>query len=137
KRLGKAARIARALAASPLEHPNDVAGSGAAGSDDPESQLTRAIIVRQLQHEDANVLAARLQRAKLEIDLAAVFTIHGFCLRVLSEHALLTGQACSPPELIGSDGELRDEIAADLWRSHGAQPEAAALLHLLWSGGPD
>ena len=106
------------------------------GNDDPESRLTRAIIQRQLQHEDANVLATRLHRAELEIDLAAVFTIHGFCLRVLSEHALLTGQAFSPPELIGNDRELRGEVAADLWRSHGAQRDDAPLLHVLWSGGP-
>ncbi|MGY0557577.1 MULTISPECIES: UvrD-helicase domain-containing protein [unclassified Lysobacter] len=148
KRLAKAARIARALAADSTDplagaDPGNpgLTGDGAVidacAHDDPESRLTRTIIQRQLQHEDANVLAARLHRAELEIDLAAVFTIHGFCLRVLSEHALLTGQAFSPPELIGNDRELRDEVAADLWRSHGAQPDDAPLLHVLWSAGPE
>ncbi|MDQ3511950.1 MAG: UvrD-helicase domain-containing protein, partial [Pseudomonadota bacterium] len=126
KRLALAATIASELAATPDR--ND--------SDSPEAALTRQIIRRQLQHEDAVALSARLRRAELEIDLASVFTIHGFCARVLTEHALHTGQAFDTPALAGSDRELMDEIAADLWRMHGADRTRAELLNVLWSS-PD
>jgi len=101
---------------------------------DTETRLTRALIDARLQHESAAALRARLQRAAHEIDLAAVFTIHGFCARVLAEHALETGQAFVAPEMIGSDRELRDEVAIDLWRTLGAEPIAAELLQRQWPG---
>nr|MBA2238786.1 UvrD-helicase domain-containing protein [Lysobacter sp.] len=126
RRLALAATIAGDLIASPQDE----------GSGDPESALTRRIIRRQLQHEDAATLCGRLQRAESEIDLASVFTIHGFCARVLAEHALLSGQAFDAPTLAGSDRELMEEIAADLWRVHGADRVEAELLHVLWPG-PD
>ena len=111
-----------------------IAAGAAIDETDAESALTRAMIQAQLQHEDAAVLRARLQRAAYEIDLAAVFTIHGFCARVLSEHALQTGQSFVAAEMIGSDRDLRDEVAADLWRALGADPVNAELLQAQWSG---
>ncbi|MFP7726520.1 UvrD-helicase domain-containing protein, partial [Lysobacter sp. D1-1-M9] len=130
QRLALAARVAERIAAGPSV-PGDSSGAGGA-----ETELTRTLIERQLQHEDAASLRARLQRAAHEIDLAAVFTIHGFCARVLGEHALETGQAFVRPEMIGSDRELRDEVAHDLWRALGAAPASAELLQAQWSG-PD
>ncbi len=99
--------------------------------------LTRALIDAQRQHEDAAALRVRLQRAAREIDLAAVFTIHGFCARVLGEHALETGQAFIAPEMVGSDRELQGEVGADLWRALGADPLLAELLQAQWPTGPD
>jgi superfamily I DNA/RNA helicase len=51
----------------------------------------------------------RLQVAADEIDLASIFTIHGFCTRVLREHALESGhtfdrRSCWP-------------VTASCWRS--------------------
>ena len=126
KRLSLAADIARDL----------LAGTAPARAQDPEVALTLRIIERQLTVEDAASLHARLRRAEHEIDLASVFTIHGFCARLLTEHALQTGQAFDPPEMIGSERELHDELAADLWRSHGADPRDAELLQTLWTS-PD
>lgn len=126
KRLALAADIAREL----------LAGIDPAHPQTPEVALTRQILQRQLAFEDAATLHARLRRAEHEIDLASVFTIHGFCARLLAEHALQTGQAFDPPEMIGSERELHDELAADLWRAHGADPRDAELLQTLWSS-PD
>ena len=86
--------------------------------------------------ETAAQLARRLRIAAEETDLAAIFTIHGFCARVLREHALEAGQGFDAPELMASDTALREAIAADLWRSHGVEPDAADDLLSLWSGGP-
>ena len=123
KRLALAADLAQGL----------LVGPAPTASEDPETALTLCILQRQLAHEDAARLHARLRRAENEIDLAAVFTIHGFCARVLSEYALQTGQAFDPPEMIGSERELHDELAADLWRAHGADADDAELLQVLWS----
>src|SRR5690606_22295145 len=61
--------------------------------------------------------------------------IHGFCARVLREHALEAGQGFDAPELLASDAELRKEIAADLWRQHAQTSEGADDLAALWKGG--
>jgi exodeoxyribonuclease V beta subunit len=124
-RLALAARLAAALIENPAAH---------ADSRDAEVTLTRELILRQLQREHGASLRARLQQAEREIDLAAVFTIHGFCARALAEHALDTGQAFAAPEMIGSDRPLHDELAADLWRGFGADALDAQLLQSLWSG---
>lgn len=131
ERLRRRLTLAARIAANAI-HENVVDGD-----DDGETALTRSMIQAQLQHEDAAALRARLQRAAHEIDLAAVFTIHGFCARVLTDHALQTGQSFVAAEMIGSDRELRDEVAADLWRSLGADPVNAELLQTQWPGGPD
>ncbi|QWP77771.1 exodeoxyribonuclease V subunit beta [Lysobacter sp. K5869] len=104
--------------------------------DDAERALTRALVRAQAGIEGDAPLRARLQRAAREIDLAAVVTIHGFCARVLAEHALETGQAFAAPELIGSERELHDEIAVDLWRAFGNDAGEAELLALQWPAGP-
>jgi len=122
RRLALASAIGQALASGATD------GIG----EDEESRLTRQILQRRLEVEDAASLQARLLRAEHEIDLASVFTIHGFCARVLSEHALQTGQAFDAPEMIGSERELLDEVAADVWRAHGADANDAELLQELW-----
>src|SRR5690606_14873725 len=83
-----------------------------------------------------HALRARLHQAVLEIDLAAIFTIHGFCARALREHALESGQGFDPPTLLANDRDLREELAADLWRAHGSDADGAGDLAALWSGGP-
>ena len=94
----------------------------AVDGEDAEAALTRDILQAHLARsgEPAGALRRRLRQAALEIDLAAIFTIHGFCARVLREHALESGQGFDPPELLANDRALREELAADLWRTHGA-----------------
>ncbi len=105
----------------------------------PDAALSRAIIAAHLQasNETPSQLKRRLQAAADEMDLAAIFTIHGFCARVLREHALESGQTFAPPELLANDRALRAELAADLWRSTAADEALAPLLMSMWPGGPD
>ncbi|NIK02255.1 exodeoxyribonuclease V subunit beta [Xanthomonas cannabis] len=104
----------------------------------PDALLTRSILEAHLATgtETAAALRRRLQQAVEEIDLAAVFTIHGFCARVLREHALESGQAFAAPQLLANDRELLGEVAADLWRQRAADAVMAEDLIALWSGGP-
>ncbi len=105
-------------------------------ADDESAQAT---LTRQLLHahrensgESDDALRRRLRCATMEIDLAAIFTIHGFCARVLREHALESGQGFDPPELLGNDRDLRAELAADLWRAHAQDARDADDLAALW-----
>lgn len=110
----------------------------AAADEDAETKLTRGILQAHLQGtgESADALRRRLRQAVLEIDLAAIFTIHGFCARALREHALESGQGFDPPELLANDRDLREALAADLWRTHGGTIDGADDLAALWKGGP-
>ncbi len=57
-----------------------------------------------------------LQQALYSIDQAPVFTIHGFCQRMLTEQALESGQAFDR-ELLTDLTSLKQEIAEDYWRA--------------------
>ncbi|HEU4814072.1 MAG TPA: exodeoxyribonuclease V subunit beta [Xanthomonadaceae bacterium] len=103
--------------------------------DDAQAGVSRAIVERHLATggETREQLVRRLRQAALETDLAAIFTIHGFCARVLRDHALACGQSFDAPTVVTNDAELRDELAADLWRAHAVDAEAAQALVSLWS----
>jgi exodeoxyribonuclease V beta subunit len=53
-----------------------------------------------------------LDRAVRDVDAAAVFTIHGFCQRVLSEHALATGHDPTA-DLLEDTRAALDEVVLD------------------------
>ena len=110
----------------------------ASEDDGTEAALTRDILRshRDRSGESEDALRRRLRQAALEVDLAAVFTIHGFCARLLREHALDSGQGFDPPDLLANDRDLREELAADLWRAHGRDVAGADDLVALWKEGP-
>ena len=112
----------------------DVIGMPVRDDEDHEIALTRFILDRHLAGgtETPAQLARRLRTAVEETDLAAIFTIHGFCARVLREHALEAGQGLAAVELLGNARDLYAEVAADLWRVHAADPETADALIGLW-----
>jgi exodeoxyribonuclease V beta subunit len=57
----------------------------------------------------------RLELALLDMDLAAVFTIHGFCQRMLQEQALESGQLFDF-DLTTDTSALRAQVVEDYWR---------------------
>lgn len=61
--------------------------------------------------------ARRLTRAILGFDQSAIFTIHGFCQRVLSENAFESGMPFAL-ELSPDQDSLLQEIVDDFWRCH-------------------
>jgi len=97
-----------------------------------EAQLTRVLIKRQLDTESEHSLHQRLQRAAEETDLAAIFTIHGFCTRVLREYALESGHTLANSELITDVQPVYTEIATDIWRRYSAQTDYLETLTGLW-----
>ncbi len=59
-----------------------------------------------------------LQRAAEWMDEAAIFTIHGFCQRMLREHAFHS-RALFEQELVTDLDPIIAEAVRDFWRSHG------------------
>jgi exodeoxyribonuclease V beta subunit len=58
-----------------------------------------------------------LQLALYDIDRAGIFTIHGFCQRMLMEQALESGQLFDV-ELLADIDHVRNQVADDFWRTH-------------------
>ena len=59
--------------------------------------------------------AVRLRRALMDFDQAAIYTIHGFCQRILHEYAFETGSSFDA-ELVPDQSRILREIAQDFWR---------------------
>jgi exodeoxyribonuclease V beta subunit len=66
----------------------------------------------------------RLRAALRDFDEAAIFTIHGFCRRMLHEHAFESG-VLFDTELVTDQRRLKQEIIHDFWRTrfYEALPE--------------
>lgn len=66
-------------------------------------------------HRDHHAAAARIEAALLNFDEAPIYTIHGFCQRVLAERAFESGTLFDA-ELLTNQRELLREIVHDFWR---------------------
>ena len=103
-------------------------GADAPVEADAETAFARTLIERALEHgEPPEALARRLRLAAVSMDEAAIHTIHAFCQRVLREQAFASGEALDAGELVGSDSDLIEQIAADFWRCTPATPPAPPI----------
>jgi exodeoxyribonuclease V beta subunit len=68
----------------------------------------------------------RLKEAVRNFDEVAIFTIHGFCQRVLHEHAFESGSLFDT-NLVTDQDYIKQGIVDDFWRKHflNAEPELA------------
>ncbi|MDO1527497.1 exodeoxyribonuclease V subunit beta [Fulvimonas sp. R45] len=83
---------------------------------------------------DLRARAARqLELAAQWMDEAAVFTIHGWCQRMLAQHAFDSGEAATEGG-IADEAELLAEAVRDYWRRFffPLGRDAAALVAALW-----
>jgi len=72
---------------------------------------------------EEQLIVQRITRALLNIDQAAIFTIHGFCQRLLKEHALESGQMFDV-ELSDEVDSVRQQLVEDFWRTYVYQGKA-------------
>ncbi len=83
-------------------------------------------------------MRSRINMALMNIDQADIFTIHGFCQRILTEHALESGQLfnCQLTEDIDF---IRQRCADDFWRrqTYLRDPWETAILLDRYSGPDD
>jgi exodeoxyribonuclease V beta subunit len=75
----------------------------------------------------------RLDRALKGFDQAAIFTIHGFCMRALQDNAFESGSLYDT-ELLGDQGILVREIVDDFWRRQFFREPAHLLGYALRQG---
>ncbi|MCU7844942.1 MAG: exodeoxyribonuclease V subunit beta [Candidatus Thiodiazotropha sp. (ex Monitilora ramsayi)] len=75
---------------------------------------------------DRGTARNQLDVAIAGFDQASIFTIHGFCQRVLTENAFETGQGFQV-ELIPDQSQRLQQIADDFWRSEVAYLPAAFI----------
>jgi exodeoxyribonuclease V beta subunit len=66
--------------------------------------------------KDPRTAGNLLRLALYDIDRAGIFTIHGFCQRMLVEQALESGQSFDV-ELLTDINHIRHQVADDFWRS--------------------
>ncbi len=94
-----------------------------------------AALARVLAAIPPETAALRLQRTQACMDEAVIATIHGFCQKILQEHAVEAGLAFDR-EIVSDEGLLREQIVADFWRIHfyPLGPEESALVAATWQG---
>ncbi|WP_180395939.1 exodeoxyribonuclease V subunit beta [Klebsiella pneumoniae] len=101
-------------------------------SDNP---LYSALLAEIADKDDA---AKTLLLAERQMDEAAVFTIHGFCQRMLSLNAFESGMLFEQ-QLIEDESRLRYQACADFWRRrcYPLTRDIAAVIHDVWKGPRD
>lgn len=74
-----------------------------------------------------------LEQAARQMDEAAIFTIHGFCQRMLKQHAFESG-ALFDTELVQDDQPLIRNAVLDFWRHqiYPLNPQLALLVYQQW-----
>ena len=104
-------------------------------SDEPADSLAR--YVRDHLPLEPQAALLRVRRARQDLDLAPILTLHGFCARVLAELAFDGHGDLTPGEHI-DEHELLDECLRDFWRQRYQRAEVDAdELNLVVPGGPD
>lgn len=80
-----------------------------------------------------DVCRQRLADTLVRMDEAAIYTIHGFCQRILQEHAFESG-APFDFELLENEQALRLQILEDFWRNrfYGVDPDEAEWAATTW-----
>ncbi len=102
-----------------------IALTGEVASDDP-------FIAEYLRRiDDPAAALARVRRALACMDDAAVHTIHGFCQRVLAEHAMSTGVPLQTT-LTAGDDELLLRVIGDWWRAQVIDGPAGLVAFCSW-----
>nr|WP_024965590.1 exodeoxyribonuclease V subunit beta [Pantoea sp. IMH] len=87
------------------------------------------------QIADLSQAAARLLAAERQMDDAGIFTIHGFCQRMLNLNAFESGMLFEQT-LIEDEFPLRRQAAADFWRRHcyPLSLPLARVMTQMWQG---
>ena len=90
-------------------------------------------LLKQIPNKE---LAAQwLLEAERQMDEAAIYTIHGFCQRMLANNAFESG-VLFEQVLIQDEYELKKRVCADFWRRHcyPLSYDVANAVSQIWSG---
>ncbi|MCD6353663.1 MAG: exodeoxyribonuclease V subunit beta [Proteobacteria bacterium] len=76
-----------------------------------------AFLKNLVKEKDSKKAIPRLREALRGFDQASIFTIHGFCRRMLHDYAFESGSLFDT-ELVSDQENLKREIVDDFWRRH-------------------
>ncbi|WP_089727189.1 exodeoxyribonuclease V subunit beta [Candidatus Thiosymbion oneisti] len=109
-------------------------GGDRAGGDEQDPILVQLLSGLPDRDRARTLLTDALTR----MDEAAIHTIHGFCLRILGDHAFESGAAFDA-EFITDETRLRTTAVADFWRRQvaGADPRTACRVREHWKTPQD
>ncbi|MGB5157784.1 exodeoxyribonuclease V subunit beta [Desulfobacterium sp. N47] len=100
----------------------------------PKDALIDALCEKYENHTLAYDL---INNALINFNEAAIFTIHGFCARILSDYSFETGNLFDT-ELVTDQTDLVQEIAEDFWRINFYRAEPEFINYCLTKiSGPD
>lgn len=87
------------------------------------------------QIEDTNLAAHQLLIAEQKIDKAAIFTIHGFCYRMLYQNKV-NSEIPFRKTVIENEKSLLNQVIINFWRRHcySLPVEVASIIYQNWSG---
>ncbi|MBN2468679.1 MAG: UvrD-helicase domain-containing protein, partial [Deltaproteobacteria bacterium] len=89
------------------------------------------------KYSDVSTSLHYLRAALRAFDKAAIYTIHGFCLRMLQENAFESATLFDT-ELVTDQENLKKEIVEDFWRKHLYHESSLFIKYILSKKiGPD
>ncbi|MBR5997655.1 MAG: UvrD-helicase domain-containing protein, partial [Deltaproteobacteria bacterium] len=97
---------------------------------DGKTETSLEAVFSTLSETERAEACPRLEAALATFDDAAIFTIHSFCLKILSEYPLETGTPFQM-ELMPDSSLLLRQTAADFWRREADAASPELLRHLL------
>nr|MCR5220923.1 UvrD-helicase domain-containing protein [bacterium] len=97
---------------------------------DGKTEASLDAVFSTLSEAERTEARPRLEAALAVFDDAAIFTIHSFCLKILSEYPLETGTPFQM-ELMPDASLLLRQTAADFWRREADAASPELLRHLL------
>jgi exodeoxyribonuclease V beta subunit len=83
--------------------------------EETEDEFLVKLLERTAEAGATDHAAVLLEAALAEFDMASIFTIHGFCLRALQDHAFESG-ALYDTELVTDQSALAGQVIDDFWR---------------------
>lgn len=88
--------------------------------------------------DDQALAVKRLLYAEQNMDEAAIFTIHGFCQRILTTHAFEAGILFNQT-LVKDESALHLQIVSDVWRDYFTplSEDIARIIWLTWTDPAD
>jgi exodeoxyribonuclease V beta subunit len=86
------------------------------------------------EYPDHKLAATLLLQAERQMDEAAIYTIHGFCQRMLTQNAFESGCRFNN-EFVTDESQLKKLVVADYWRSsfYHLSPALAHEVREIWS----
>ncbi|MCX6895964.1 MAG: UvrD-helicase domain-containing protein [Verrucomicrobia bacterium] len=93
-----------------------------------EDPFMRALLKKHAQRRED--LAARLERALYGFDESPIYTIHGFCQRVLKDRAFETGSLFDT-ELVTDQAAILRQLAEDFWRKEFYRADPITVMFAL------